>query len=82
MLKIARRFVSAILLDGGEGYSSAHVHVIMCNPLPLEEFASRMFILGIGTLKFLATSSTTMESLPLKVYWILDSRGLLDLVQE
>ena len=45
-----------------------------------EEFASRdLFILGHGLRNFLAVSSTTMESLPLKV---LDSIGLLDLVQE
>ena len=45
MLQIARRFVSAILRNegrGGEGYFSAHAHVIMCDPLPVVQAACRV----------------------------------------
>ena len=39
----ANRFVSAILRNGdGEGYSSAHAHVIMCDPLPVVQAACRI----------------------------------------
>ena len=31
-----------IAQQGSEGYSSAHVHVIMCNPLPVVQAACRV----------------------------------------